>query len=103
MNLSSPKISFDPRLLAIEEQFRQRRHQHSLRELRQLSEDDFGTHLHERALYLLLSADGSLIEGNYKDAVEDGLKAAKILGEFPLNRRYGRAQLVLSKAYRMLG
>ena len=103
MNLSSPKISFDPRLLAIEEQFRQRRYQHSLRELRQLREDDFEAHLHERALYLLLSADGSFLEGNYKDAIEDGLKAAKILADFPLNRRYGRAQLVLSKAYRLLG
>jgi hypothetical protein len=34
MNLSSPKINFDHRLLAIEEQFRQRKYQHSVRELR---------------------------------------------------------------------
>jgi transcriptional regulator with GAF, ATPase, and Fis domain len=103
MNLSSPKINFDHRLLAIEEQFRQRKYQHSVRELRQLGEHEFEPRAHEVGLFLLLSADGSFSEGNYQRAVEDGLRAAKILAEFPLNRRYGRVQLVLSKAYLMLG
>ena len=103
MDLSSPKISFDHRLLAIEEQFRQRKHQHSVRELRQMSETEFELRPHELGLFLLLSADAHFAEGNLQNAVADGLRAAKILAEYPLNRRYGRVQLVLAKGYHMLG
>ncbi|MBD3258221.1 hypothetical protein GF377_07285, partial [candidate division GN15 bacterium] len=58
---------------------------------------------HELGLFLLLVADSSFFEGRYQRAIEAGLKAARILAEFPLNSRYGRVQLVLSKAYHATG
>ncbi len=103
MHLSSPKIIFDKRLLAIEEQFRQRKYRLALEELQQLEEKQFESQPHELGLYQLLVADGSFYKGDYRRAVECGLSAAKILAGYPLNRRYGRVQLVLSKAYYALG
>jgi transcriptional regulator with GAF, ATPase, and Fis domain len=103
MNLSSPKITFDNRLLAIEEQFRQRQYRTGIDELSQLSEADFNNHPAEGGLFGLLVADGQLFDGNYGKSVEAGLQAARILAGFPLNKRYARTQLVLSKAYYALG
>ncbi len=103
MSLSSPKISFDDRLLAIEEEFRQRKFHVALKELANLSEADFKGKEHELGLYLSLRTDGHLYESNYKKALQDGLRAARLLADFPLNKRYGRIQLVLSKAYSAVG
>ncbi len=103
MNLSSPKISFDDRLLAIEEEFRQRKFNVALKELARLSEADFEAKEHELGLYLSLRTDGHLFESNYQKALKDGLRAVRLLADFPLNKRYGRIQLVLSKAYSAIG
>ena len=103
MSLSSPKISFDDRLLAIEEEFRQRKFHVALKELANLSEAGFKGKEHELGLYLSLRTDGHLYESNYKKALQDGLRAARLLADFPLNKRYGRIQLVLSKAYSAVG
>ncbi|MCK4301455.1 MAG: hypothetical protein KAW91_01705, partial [candidate division Zixibacteria bacterium] len=85
MNLSSPKIIFDKRLLAIEEQFRQRKYRLAVEELQQLEEKLFESQPHELGLYQLLVADGSFHEGNYRRTIECGLSAAKILAGYPLN------------------
>ncbi len=102
-NLSSPKITFDNRLLAIEEQFRQRQYRTGIDELGQLSETEFQSHPAEGGLFQLLVADGQLFDGNYSNSIEAGLLAARILADFPQNKRYARTQLVLSKAYYALG
>jgi len=44
MHLSSPKITFDNRLLAIEEQFRQRKYQAGITELAQFRDEEFDNH-----------------------------------------------------------
>lgn len=103
MGLSSPKVSFDNRLLAIEEQFRQRKFTVAVKEIRLVSETDFISSPHELGLYLSLSADSFYHQGNYKQAIENGLKSARILADFTLNRRYGRVQLILSKSYLAVG
>jgi tetratricopeptide (TPR) repeat protein len=103
MPLSSPQVTFDDRLLAVEELFRQRQYSLALQELADLSESEFSSMEHEHGLFLLLRAEGDYFEGNYKKALELGLRAAKLLADFPLNRRYGRIQLVLSKSYSALG
>ncbi len=104
MKLSSPqKLSFDSRLLSVEELFRQRQHQIALKELSHLSEEEFGSQQHELGLLLSLKADGSYVEGNYKQAIEYGQRAARLLAGYPLNSRYGRIQLVLSKSYSAIG
>ncbi len=67
------------------------------------SESDFKVNDHELGLYLALRADGHRYEGNYKKALEDGLRAAKLLANSPFNERYGRVQLVLCDAYVSIG
>lgn len=103
MNLSSPKLGIDNRLLAVEELFRQRKYRIATKELSQLNDNDFKTKAYELGLYLSLWADGNYFKGNYKKALEAGLRAAKLLANYPLNKRYGRVQLVLSKAYSAIG
>ncbi|MFQ5453240.1 MAG: hypothetical protein ACE5D6_03535 [Candidatus Zixiibacteriota bacterium] len=103
MNLSSPKISIDNRLLAIEELFRQRKNKIAITELSKLNESDFQTKDYELGFYLSLRADGYYIESKYKQALENGLRAVKILAQSSLNKQYGRIQLVLSKIYSALG
>ncbi len=103
MSLSSPHIAFDDRLLAIEELVRQRQYTAAARELAGLSEDEFSSSPHEFGLILLLKAQGFYQDGQYSKSLEYGHRAAKLLADFPLNRRYGSAQLVLSKSYSALG
>ncbi|MDF1544240.1 MAG: sigma 54-interacting transcriptional regulator, partial [bacterium] len=103
MERSSPKITFDNRLLAVEEQFKQRQHKPALAELALLREVDFSSHDYELALYYLLRAEAGFFEGNYKTALDVGLKAAKLLADYPLNKRYARVQLIVSKCYSALG
>jgi len=103
MKQSSPEISFDNRLLAIEEQFRQRKYSAALHDLSLLTEAAFVESPPEYGLYLSLAADGSYYEGNYRKAIEQGLASARLLAGFPLNRRYGKVQLILSKAYVAVG
>lgn len=103
MDLSSPRISFDDRLLAVEESFRQRQYQAGSVELSRLEEQEFRESPPEMGLYLLLQADRLFFEGGYKEAIESGLRSARILADFPQNRRYARVQLILSKAYFALG
>ncbi|MEA3296348.1 MAG: sigma 54-interacting transcriptional regulator [candidate division Zixibacteria bacterium] len=103
MDLSSPKIIIDKRLLSVEDQFCQRQYPAALQELKALNQSEFDTSKHELGLYFLLIADGNFYEGNYRKAVEYGLSATRILAGFPMNRRYGRVQLVLSKAYYAVG
>ncbi len=103
MNLSSPKVIIDNRLLALEELFRQRNHANAIAELARLNEDDYKEKDYELGLYLSLRADGSYFESNYKRALEDGLRAAKLLADSSLNKRYGRVQLILSKSYSAIG
>ncbi|MFH1373498.1 MAG: sigma 54-interacting transcriptional regulator [bacterium] len=103
MPLSSPQVSFDGRLLSLEGLFRQRQYNAALQELADLSESEFSEKEHEHGLFLLLKAEGSYFEGNYRKALQSGLRAAKLLADFPLNRRYGWTQLVLSKSYSAMG
>ncbi len=103
MLYTSPKVSFDHRLLAIEEQFRQRRYQVAISELSELSESEFGSRGHDNGLYHSLRSEASFFQTNYRQALEFGLKAARYLADLPLNRQYGRVQWVLSKAYSAMG
>ena len=103
MNLSSPKIVFDEKLLAVEELFRQRKYKIAIEEFETLDASDFGTKDYELGLYYLLSADTEYFKSNYKKSVEHGLKAVKLLADYTLNRRFGKIQLILSKAYSALG
>ncbi|MEW5993584.1 MAG: hypothetical protein AB1744_04220, partial [Candidatus Zixiibacteriota bacterium] len=103
MPLSSPQVTFDDRLLAVEELFRQRQYAAARRELAELAEADFARSPHELGLYLLLTASGCYHDGSYVKSLEFGHKAAKLLADYPLNRRYGWIQLILSKSYSALG
>ncbi|RKX27700.1 MAG: hypothetical protein DRP45_00325 [Candidatus Zixiibacteriota bacterium] len=103
MATSSQRFVFDNRLLAIEELLRQRQHDASRRELEQLSESDFGDDGYQLGLFLSLRADDAYFEGNYAKAMDMGQKGAAILADYPLNRRYARVLLVLSKVYSALG
>ncbi len=103
MAASSQKFAFDNRLLAIEELFRQRKYDASHQELQLLSESNFTEDDYQLGLYLALKADDAFAQGEYRQAFEFGLRGAKILADFPLNRRYARVLLVLSKAYSSTG
>ena len=103
MNLSSPKIVFDEKLLAVEELFRQRKYKIAVEEFDSLNASDFSAKDYEFGLYYLLAADAEYFKSNYKKSIENGLKAVKLLADYSLNRRFGKVQLVLSKAYSALG
>lgn len=103
MALSSQKYAFDNRLLAVEELFRQRKFQPAQQELEGLSDESYQDSDHERGLLFSLRAESHWVSGNYRKALENGLQGAKILADFPLNSRFGRVQLILSKAYSSLG
>lgn len=103
MEHSSQKLALDNRLLAMEELLRQRRFSDALREFDLLVESDFVEHLPDLGLYHSLKADCLHFSGSYKESLEAGLNAVKILAVFSLNRRYARALLVTSKAYFSLG
>ncbi|MBN1213199.1 MAG: sigma 54-interacting transcriptional regulator [candidate division Zixibacteria bacterium] len=103
MQVPSQKYTFDDRLLAVEELLRQRQYQVAQKEFALLNQQDFESTEHELGLYLLLQAEVKYFEGVYRKTVEAGLKAAKILAGFPLNRHYGRVQLTLAKAYSQIG
>ncbi len=100
---SSHKLLIDHRLLAIEEQVRQRRMDAAHAELATLDESMFVDNEHERGLYLALKADDAFFQGNYRLAIDQGLAAAKILADSPLHRSFGRILLVLAKTYNALG
>lgn len=103
MTLSSPKFTLDDRLLSVEELFRQRQYAAGVHELEKLAEQDFAAKEYDLGLYLSLRADGRYFESLYRHALDDGLRAVKLLADYPLNKRYGRAQLVLAKAYSAVG
>lgn len=96
-------MDFDNRLLSVEELFRQRKYDVARRELEGLSEEDFNGGQHEAGLLLALKTDICFNDGVYRQAIEMGLRGARILAGFPLNRRYGRLLLVLSKTFSALG
>ncbi len=103
MKVSSPKIIIDSRLLAVQELFRQRQYAQAAKELVSLKEKDFKEKAYELGLWQSLKAAASYFEGNYKDALEIGLKAVKLLAGFSLNSCYGRALLVVSQSYSAVG
>lgn len=103
MNQPSHKVSFDDRLLAVEELFRQRQHAAAIQEFDAVVETDIDFHPLQRGLYKLLTAERAFHQGTYRDAVKAALEAARILADSPENKRYGRVQFVLSKSYSALG
>lgn len=103
MSFSSQHIVIDNRLLAVEELLRQRKFSIAQRELDSVGEGDFVGNDLEHGLYLSLKADCLNAAARYRDALDFALRGAKLLADFPVNRRFGRVQLVLSKAYASLG
>lgn len=103
MAVTSHKNMFDNRLLAVEELFRQRKYDQAQQELEQLSADEFSQDDCQTGLYLSLAADAAFNNGKYRQALELGFKAARILAALPLNRRYGRVLITLSKTYSAVG
>ncbi len=103
MNLSSPKIVFDDKLLEVEELFRQRKHKFAAVEFAKLQIDDYKVKEYELGLYYSLAADSEYYKSNYKKAIDFGLKSVKLLADYSLNKRFGKIQLILSKTYSALG
>jgi tetratricopeptide (TPR) repeat protein len=103
MQLTSQQYKLDNRLLAVEELLRQRKFDAAENELRELPESAFSQSPHERGLLLSLKAELGLNLGDYAEALKLGNEGAGILANFPLNRRYGRVLLVLSRTYSALG
>jgi transcriptional regulator with GAF, ATPase, and Fis domain len=103
MATTSQAFAFDNRLLAVEESIRQRQYDASRKELKLLRDDDFAAEPWQLGLFFSLRADIAFHDGDYRTSLDQGLQAARLLADFPLNRRYGRALLVLSKTYSAIG
>lgn len=103
MDRPSQKYAFDNRLLEVEELFRQRSIGTAIRLFDVLTPTEFQDSPHQYGLFLLLAAEKGFAEGSYRAAIENGLMATRVLADFPLNRHYGRVQLVLSKSYSAIG
>lgn len=103
MSLSSQQFEIDNRLLAVEELLRQRKYSAAQRECGILEERDFDSNDLELGLYLSLKAACQFSSANYRAAIDCGLRGARLLADFPVNKRFGRNQVILSKAYQALG
>jgi transcriptional regulator with GAF, ATPase, and Fis domain/tetratricopeptide (TPR) repeat protein len=103
MSLSSHNVEIDNRLLAVEELLRQRKFSVAQRELEAVVESDFASSELQTGLFLCLKAECLNAAARYRDALDHALRGAKLLADFPVNRRFGRSQLTLSKAYSSLG
>jgi transcriptional regulator with GAF, ATPase, and Fis domain len=103
MAAPSQAFAFDHRLLAVEEQIRQRQYDVSRAEMAALSEQEFADDSWQLGLFLSLRADIAYYDGDYRSALDFGGRALRYLADLPLNKRYGRALLILSKTYSALG
>ncbi len=103
MNLSSPNIAFDEKLIAVEELFRQRKYKTAVEEFDKLDITAFKSKEYELGLYYSLAADAEYFKSNYNKSIINGLKGVKLFADYPLNRRFGKIQLILSKTYSALG
>lgn len=103
MATTSQKLVFDSRLLVVEELISQRRFDAARKDLQDLPEADFDSDTVQSGLYLSLTADIAFVDGDYTEALDKGLRAARMLAGSPHNRQYARTLLVLSKTYWALG
>ena len=71
MNLSSPNIIFDDKLLAVEEYFRQRKYKTAVEEFEKLELSSFQEKEYELGLYYLLAADAEYFKSNYKISIQN--------------------------------
>ena len=99
MALTSQKHVFDSRLLLIEELVLQRKFEAARRDLQKLSESDFHDDHTQLGLYLSLTADVAFTDGDYDEALDKGVRAAKILADSRHDRQYARMLHVLSKTW----
>ena len=103
MDLSSLKQSLDNRLLSVEELFRQGQKNAALDELSELHAEEFEKSPTQMGVYYYLRAEAFRYEGNYRNSIELGMNAARLLANSPLNLHYARLQLVLSRSYLAIG
>jgi len=104
MSLTSHQnVSFDTRLLEIEELYRQRKPDIAGEQLRTLEDSGFNPEGYELGLYKLLLANDQLSSGNYKESIKLGLEANKLLASSALHVRVGRLYLLLYRNYSALG
>ena len=105
MATTSQKHALDHRLLVIEELLLQRKPEAARKDLQSLTEADFagdGDNV-QQGFYLSLMADISFLDGEYADALDRALRAARLLAGSPHHRQYGRTLHVLAKAYWAVG
>ena len=103
MAITSQKLAFDSRLLVVEELVLQRKIDFARKDLQALTEEEFSQDRVQLGLLNILKAEIALVDGDYKHALELGLRGAGILADSTFNRRYGRALYVLAKTYSALG
>ena len=103
MATTSLNCVLDHRLLLIEELLLQRKFDAARKDLQNLQESDFTGDSTQHGLFLSLSADIAFLDGDYTKAVEQGLKAARLLAGSLCHRQYGRTLHVLSKTYWAMG
>ncbi len=104
MSLTSrQKISFDRRLLEIEELFRQRKPEIASEALSILRESDYSPEGFELGLYNLLKARDFFNAGDYSESIKLCEKANNLLALSALHGRVGRVQWLLYKNYSALG
>jgi len=103
MATTSQKLVFDSRLLVIEELLLQRKFEAARKDLQALRPSEFVGESINAGLYLSHTADISFIDGDYQEALDKGLRAAKILAGSHHNRQYARTLHILSKTYWALG
>ena len=69
MNLSSPNIAFDEKLIAVEELFRQRKYKTAVEEFDKLDITAFKSKEYELGLYYSLAADAEYFKSNYNKSI----------------------------------
>lgn len=103
MQQSPHTVSLDRQLTNVEALFLQRHPGDAVQALAHLAEADFTASSSDHALYFLLEAQRWQHAGEYRKAIEFGLKSTRLFADSPHTIRYGRALLVLAHAYFSVG
>lgn len=103
MQQSPYTLSFDRRLTEVEALFLQRRPVEAGAALEVLNESDFVASASDQGLYLLLQAQRWHSVGEYRRAIEFGLRAGRLFADSAHTVRYGRSLLILAHAYFSVG
>jgi len=100
---SHQRLDFDIRLLEIEKLYRQRKPEIAQEKLESLESSGYAPEGYELGLFMSLRAEAFHQAGKYREAIEIGLKAARLMASSAFHGRVGNLYFTLYKSYSSIG